>query len=406
MKPFTGITRFFSRDTTARVARVCIVNLKSIPSSVRCNSTLDKSGSLANSDSSDTVDTADAAETSSSLNTPDASRQNSVTNTGVPGSARSKWTPDDRRILRDALERGMNHKDIAALFPSRTLSAVARQCTLTQKHLGLQGHSGEEHSRSPRSAAEKKLLTEFHSAGASTYKLRIHFPTRSSDSIAKALARYITHASTNNKAKPRWTLEERWKLTELCSQGLSIKELVEVLGRSYSAVSVQASKLGLKYADKRKPFSAEDVQVVLQMRDEGATYRAISAALGRKHSSTASYIYCLHRPKDRDIKPARCPRAQLSLDELGNVSALRAQRTPWSSIARQYPKHELSWIREQYRMWAGFDLSPTQLQEVERLREARKSWKYIADTGEFTCYSNDGIIAAYRRALAKQQTQG
>ena len=185
------------------------------------------------------------------------------------------------------------------------------------------------------------------------------------------------------------------------------KKIAKALGRSYSAITIQASNMGVKLPDRRKTFSADELKVLIQMRDEGASYRTIAAALGRDYHNGYGEIYHRYRPlDDRDLKSRQIPGAQLSLDELKNIDSLRAQCIPWPSIESQYPEHTLNWNREQHKQWAGVDLSPAQLREIERLRhQERRSWQYIADTGDFTSRSETGIKLAYERSLAKEQSQ-
>lgn len=394
MKPFIGITRFLRPTFAARIAGVSFVALKSLSASARCLSTLDNSRPLVELDS---------------LDTPDSPQHTSVPEDAKAceekGAKRGRWTLDERRKLRDASAAGMTIKAIEPLFPTRSHAAIEKQ-----RHT-LRTSDDQDKEDKPAvvwSPAETQLLKKLHAEGASMYKLRAHFPTRTNKSLEGAISRWITQASVNScKGGAAWTSEDLFRLTELAAQGAFRREIVEALGRTCNSVSVKASCLGIKLSSSRKRFTAEEVELIVQMRGDGASFRSIYIALGRVHGEgSITQTYYRHRPpEDRAAKLQRIFRiAQLSLDDLKIIDALRVQGATWSDIERRYPEHEPGLIHESYKRFVNGKLSATDLRKVESLLGEGHTWQNIAGGNDYKHFSAEGIRSAYLRALEKQQS--
>lgn len=403
MKPLIGTTRFLRPNFAAGVARASFVALRGLSASARCFSTLDESYPQAELDSLDSLDTPDSLQRTSVPEDAKACKEK--------GTKRGRWTSDEHRRLQDAHAAGMTTKAIEALFPERSPAAGTK--------LGSALRNDDDYPNENTttdvfwSPAEKELLRRLHGEGASIYKLRAHFPTRTQKSLEGAISRWVTQVLPSNSKRggAPWSGEDlRW-LAELAAQGVKIRAIAEALGRTCNAVSHKACDIGIKLSSIRKKFTAEDVEVILRMRGDGASYQSIYTALGRAFAlGSIQHMYYRNRPRDNrdedsDAKLQNILRlAQLSLDDLKTIDSLRAQGATWSAIERQYSGHEPGLIHEGYRRYAkGSLLSATDLRKVGSLRQEGHTWQRIANSNEFKHYSADGIRYAYRRANEKQQ---
>jgi hypothetical protein len=367
MKPFMGITRLFRPDLPSRVARVSFVVLKGISSTVRCKSTLDNSQSLSESASSDLADNADSSQNITAVNA-NASGQKQAKST--------RWTPEEIHTLKDSVAKGMTIKAIAALLPTRSLAGIGHQLDALRHNEQLSGEKG--HTR--WSAESVKLLLKLHAEGLSAFQLRVHFPDRSTHAIRRALITYTSRAHGVSRDKSSWTHDDETRLTELYAQGVHKRAISEVLGRSIPAIEARAAKLGL--LQPKKICKPEEIAEVMQMRrDKQRPLRA------------------------RDARVQKSWLGRLSIEELESVSALRAQDISWADIGRRYPMYDLDLIVKYYRRFAGHDLTPTEVREIERLRKGGTLWREIIASNKFYHNSMQSLLAAYRRTVARQSPQ-
>jgi hypothetical protein len=390
MKPFMGITRLFRPDLPSRVARVSFVVLKGISSTVRCKSTLDNSQSLSESASSDLADNADSSQNITAVNA-NASGQKQAKST--------RWTPEEIHTLKDSVAKGMTIKAIAALLPTRSLAGIGHQLDALRHNEQLSGEKG--HTR--WSAESVKLLLKLHAEGLSAFQLRVHFPDRSTHAIRRALITYTSRAHGVSRDKSSWTHDDETRLTELYAQGVHKRAISEVLGRSIPAIEARAAKLGL--LQPKKICKPEEIAEVMQMRRDKVPFKRIAELLGRPRSTVAE-MYHKQRPlRARDARVQKSWLGRLSIEELESVSALRAQDISWADIGRRYPMYDLDLIVKYYRRFAGHDLTPTEVREIERLRKGGTLWREIIASNKFYHNSMQSLLAAYRRTVARQSPQ-
>jgi len=394
MKPFTGLTRLFRPDLTARVAHTTFVVLKGISSSVRYNSTLDNSRPPPKLESPDTAD---------------SSKHTIVANANASdqrcGKRAPKWTPEECRRLKDALAKGMTTKAIKALFPTRTLLAIGSQRAkvLRDEDLGSKTPSSKYQLWSPD---EIKKLKKLHSEGLqASFQLCAHFPDRSNASIKAAMATHTSAAHERPNSGSLWSHEDDQRLIEL-AQSMSKRAAAEAMGRSAASINTRASILGVAFISNFKEYTAEEIAVIIQMRRDKVPYRRIAAILGRNVNSVVGVHY-KHRPlEDGDAKVQKfLHHGRLSLEELESVRTLRARDVPWPEIGRQFPMHDLDLIVGDYRRFTGYRFSSNEMREIESLRAQGRSWRELSDSNHFYYNNKEGLKAAYRRTAEWQKGQ-
>lgn len=393
MTPFTGITRLLRLDLTARIAQVPFVALKGIASPVRCKSTLDDSHPLPKLESPDKADTADS------------SQHTSVADAKASGQRRAiPWTPEERRKLKDAVVKGMTCKAMTALFPTRNLRSIERQ----REILNQNPDHYEKHTsliRRKWSSDEISLLLKLLADGLRPFNLRAHFPDRSTRSLERAILTHSSLAKSGGNAQSSWSDEDDEKLTELVSQSMRKIAIAEALGRSIAAIEKRAFRLGIRFSQTNKEYTAEEMAVLLQMRRDNFTWKDTSKAMGRSVDSLKNVHYRSRPVQDVDAKVLKTPRGRLLLEELEGVAALRAQGVSWADIGRRYPMRSLPLIQKEHMRFVGFVLPPREVDEITRLKSAGKTWRDIVELGQFYPNSMSGIRGAYLRSLKAQQSK-
>lgn len=389
-----GITRFFRPDLTFQVAHVPFVVLKGISSSARCKSTPDNPHPHPKLESPDTADTADS------------SQHTNVANANASGQkpARRLWTSDEQRKLKAAVAEGMTIRAIAALFPTRSIQAVAnkRDALLDNEDIYDTTPIRRYQKWSPD---ERNLLHKLHTDGLKPFKLRAHFPDRSIGAIRRALANSFVKAHHRKHAP--WSREDDMMLTELAQSKCTDKRAIaEALGRTIQSIEARARLIGVKLFRTTKNYTPEEIAALLQMRHDNAPFKHIAEKLGRNVNMVTSAYYRYRPFRESDTKVRENVYIRLPLEELERVSTLRAQGVSWPDIGRRYPTHSLESIAGNYRRFVGYDLSPDELREVVRLRNAGKSWRKILKLDQFCHFTTrDGLRHAYSRTLEKQKSQ-
>lgn len=387
MKPFIGITRFFRPDLTFRVAHVPFVVLKGISSSARCKSTPSNT------------------HPHPKLESPDSSQHTSVANANVSSQKQAKhfWTPDELSKLKEALAKGMTAKAMTELFPTRSISSIAKQRDNLLDNVGLFDNAPFRKRRC-WSADEINLLLKLHADGVQPFKLRAHFPDRSLNAIRRGILRYSLGTKACYNKGVHWTREDDMRLTEL-SQSMDRSATAKALGRSISSIERRAGILGVKFSKIIKDYTAEDIALVFRMRHDKASFKDIAEKLGRSVSSVSSAYYRYRPLQESDAEMRRTVHVhRLSPQEVEHVSTLRAQGVAWPDIGQRYPTRSLQLIVDGHRRYTGYDLSPDEVREVERLRKEGMPWHKIAKLDRF--YRTRGaLVAAYRRSVERLKSQ-
>jgi len=399
MKPFITIKHLLRPDLTARIAQLSIVLPRGISSLVRCQSTFDSPRPLPNVGSAETADAADTADSSQHVSA-------IATTADSQGPAKgSRWTPEEWRTLRDVYAAGMTAKAIASyIFPTRTIRAVMAKLgairSNDQPHFEARGRSAV-----PWSQDDKKSLLKLYADGASLKEMRVHFPIRSRCAIHSAIFRHATETSVPVK-KSAWSDKDVQAMIGFSEQGMSTRECANALGRTVSAVEKRAAILGISLRSRSRPIvTAEEMQKIIQMRSEKFTHRSIAASIGRPMKTVENISRRLMPPSDLDVRLHPAQLARIPLDVLRNTSFPHTQHIPGPSMQSWSPEHALSMMKEGHRSVVRRWLSPTELREVEHLREEGRSWGFIVNTKSFRQKTADGLRKAYHRALAEQKSQ-
>jgi hypothetical protein len=91
----------------------------------------------------------------------------------------------------------------------------------------------------------------------------------------------------------RWTEIEEELISKLWMEGFTAREItVRMPGRSESAVKSRIYKLGLK---KNRKWSTEDKELLLRLKDEGASNKALSRQFDCSVGTVASMLNVLRR---------------------------------------------------------------------------------------------------------------
>lgn len=201
-----------------------------------------------------------------------------------------------------------------------------------------------------------------------------------------------------------WSHEDDRRLTEL-AQSMHKKAIAEALDRTIPSVEHRAKSLGVETLTLRKEYTAEEVAMILQMRCDKVPYKQIAEKLGHSADSICNAYY-RHRPlQDNDADVKKVLPTGLSFEELRSVSTLREQGVSWADIGCRYPMHSLELIREDHRRFVGYKLLPSEVREIERLRDAGKKWRDIIELDLFYQKREDSLKRAYYRALKRQGSQ-
>jgi DNA-binding NarL/FixJ family response regulator len=310
------------------------------------------------------------------------------------------WSADERRRLKDAHEKGMALRAIVALLPAKTYQAVK-----AQRHLLVTAGSFklEERRESIKwKPADIELLLKLHNEGASRYKLCAHFPTRSAQSIKSAVQNHSNQPPTAGIHKSRWSQEEIRCLAESAAQGASALGIANSLGRSQSAVTDKAMKIGVRFISRSIKVSTEEKEQIVQMRTDGASINAIAAALGHT-VSTVKHQWLQHRPDTYECRKPRLinvyPSTQLTPDDYQTIRSLRDQAASWSSIESLFPQYQLDSIKQDFWRFTKKRFSSSDVRTIGNLRQEGRTWRNIADTGDYGYRTPTGMRVAYNEAL-------
>lgn len=391
MRPLVEIARFF-RPSFAGQKRTKLswITLRDFSCSAKCTNTADDSRSSAKPEVLESEDFSAAKV--------EANSKQSLSHTKLSNAS---WTVDDRRKLEDAHEKGMALRAILALFPGKTYQAVTSQrYTLVRSGSSTRK---ERQTRDKWQPADIELLLKLYNEGASQYKLCAHFPTRTAGGIDVAVRKYSIQPPTAEIRKGRWSQEESQCLVKSASQGASALEIANSLGRSRDSVVQKARSIGVRLTTRSiiKVSTDENKQIV-QMRTDGASIKAIAAALGHT-VNTVTRQWLMHRPDTYEGRKPRqfdvYPSTQLTPDDYQTIRSLRDQATSWSSIGSLFPQYQLDSIKQDFWRFMKRELSSLDVRTIANLHREGRSWQKIADTGEYAYSTETGMRKAYHKWL-------
>jgi hypothetical protein len=296
----------------------------------------------------------------------------------------------------------MTTKAIAALFPSRTIGAVMRQINVLACDSHQYGKTMPSRSHRIWSPDEINLLQKLRADGFGPFRLRAYFPDRSIGSIQSVAKEHGLAAKYCRGQGDRWSQEDDSRLAELVKSMNKIA-VAQALGRTIASVQKRAESLGVTFLPRFKEYTAEEILVILRMRRDKVPYKQIARELGREaHAVRAAYFR--HRPlREGDAKVKKVSHPVLSREEMESVSTLRKQEVSWVEIGRRYPMHSLESIMADHRRLVGSKLTPTEVREIESLRDEGKLWREIARLDRFYPRTAGALTNAYRRARENQK---
>jgi len=388
MRPLIEIARFFRPSFAGQGTKPTAITLKYFSSSAKCRDIADDSGSSEKPKALESSQNLSAVKAEANVNQP----ATYVKRMRVP------WSADDLRKLTDAIENGMGVKATAALFPTKTFSAVAEQRRSYKSALSKNAESQSGQWQ----PAEIELLRKLSKDGASTHNMSAHFPARSRRSVLYAVEKYARKPATAYGRKRRWSQEDTLYLAESALQGADAYKTAKALDRTLGAVHKQASSIGVRFLPKVKRLSTEQAEQIVQMRTDGASFATIAAVLGRTVSSVRNHWARLRPINDRDSRllgRGLYPPTQLALDDYQTIRFLRDQDVPWSSIGSRYPQYQLDSIKQDFWQFEKGGLSSTDMRKIQDLRQEGKSWAAIAAMDDYFASSATGLRKAYNRML-------
>jgi len=397
MRPLIEIARFFRPSFAGQATKLSAVARKHFSSSAKCTNTADGLRS---------VDVPEVLDSSQNISVTKAEPRDGQQGLYTKRLHRA-WSADEIRTLKDAHDKCMKIHEIAALFPTRTLSAVhAQRRILMSSPRGLDarsyGISDQKEKRSTWQPAELELLQKLHEDGASLHKLRAHFPTRRPRSVHAALNYHVLKPARPLNRRRSWSQEETQRLTELALQGTDAHEVAKALGRTAASVWGMAWKIGLQFPSKASKFSTEENEQLRQMRSDGATFKTIAATLGRSNTAIVNQwnrIMPDHYHGTWSRRRPIHPHTQLSLDDYQTIRSLRDQAASWSSIGSLFPQYQLDSIKQDFWRFTKYELSATDMHTIQNLRQKGESWKAIAGTDDYPPSTGGGLQIAYDRTL-------
>lgn len=178
-------------------------------------------------------------------------------------------------MLADLHAKGVAVKAMVAMFPGRTLSAVFRR----RATLNLTKHN----QHVPYSQSEDEKLLRLRSEGKSYTTISSAFPQRTRTGLARRSCRIRIKAVSLGTPKPprcSWTDEEKQRLKDLASQGLSWRETAQLMpSRSLSSAEGAASRMWLLTTRPSNRWTTEEDEALAKGREAGMTYKSIHATM-------------------------------------------------------------------------------------------------------------------------------
>ena len=393
MRPIIELARFFRPSFAGQSTNLSASAIKYFSSSAKCTNTVDDSGASNKPEVLESAQNIDPAkvEAHHELRATDIKRSN------------VKWSTDDRRKLRDALDKGMRIKAIAALFPTKTHGSIKGQSELYLYNAS----SSRLDERQPShrwQPAGIELLRKLHKDRASFRNLSAHFPAQSVWAIKQAMFNAKRPATTPARRR-LWSQEETRHLVQHVLEGADAHAIAKTLNRSRSSVARKASWMNLRLFSNAKRVSAEQIEQILQMRTDGASFETIAAAVELTPSSVRNHWTRLRPITDRDLR-SRTRRkylpTQLTLGDFQTIRSLRDQDASWSSIGSESSQYQLDAIKQDFRRFTKRELSSTDMRKIQELRQGGKSWRAIVETGDYPFASGNGLRTAYDRVLRNE----
>jgi hypothetical protein len=397
MRPLIEIARFFRPSFASQKTNLSAFALNYFSSSAKCTNTADDSRSSAKPEVLESQDISAAkVEANSEQRTPYTRRSN------------SPWNEDDYRKLKDAHEKCMSTKAIAALFPMKTLASVAaqrRMIAYSSPRTDARLSNGRKYLR--WSPDEIELLGKLHKDGASRFRVCAHFPTRSPKAVSAALQKYVLQPASPSARRRPWSQEDTQYLTESALQGVGAHEIAKNLDRTPKAVWTKARSNGVRFLSTVGKFTTKDSEKLQQMRADGATFKTIAATLGIEHTTVIErwhrlnpdyHYYRSKRTKRHDYYPP----TRLLLDDYQRIRSLRDQAASWSSIGCLFPQYQLDSIKQDFWRFTNRELSPTDISTIQSLRQEGRSWQDIVGTGDYPIATGNGMKKACDRMLRNE----
>ena len=264
-----------------------------------------------------------------------------------PGRTEIPWTPEENERLLGLVEGGVPWKEVAKLFPRRTLSGI-------QSHYGFL-KSGELAStpakaRNKFTAEEDKLLSELVGVGRSWSEIAKFFPVRSTNALR---SRY--RLLGKSPQKPRWTAEEDKLLLELVGMDRSWSEIAKFFPRrTLPGIQshygfLKSGELASTPAKAQNKFTAEENKLLL---DLGGTDRS------------------------------------------------------WTEIAKSFPERSITYLKSRYRLLGG---SPRQrrwtAEEDKLLLEALREDMKQKEIAKLLGRSYSAVVNRIRRLRARERVE-
>jgi len=101
-----------------------------------------------------------------------------------------------------------------------------------------------------------------------------------------ATAKQLTQMGVRN-AYRLWTNKEINKLHTMFNAGMIYEDIAEALGRTIQSVQSQVKDLGLK---RNRPWSQEEIDLVLYLKEEKLGYKEIGKRLNRTPAAIARIL--------------------------------------------------------------------------------------------------------------------
>lgn len=237
----------------------------------------------------------------------------------------------------------------------------------------LRGEGKEK--RRPWTKEEKISLRKLLDSSATVKTLQSNFPDRSLDAVIS-----MGHNSgwTDHMRQP-WTTAELELLSKLATQGANSQEIAEALDRSMRSVQMKAGRIAISF--DRDRYIPKDNEELLRMRNDGASCSEIGTALGRSRDGVRSRLIALI------LHAKRAGLLRLSTSNMQDVKSMIAQGSSWEVIQQEkFPRCTVHAVKSAYvRYNQGLEsqqylltVSSADEQEIERLRDQKKTWQQIA----------------------------
>lgn len=191
-------------------------------------------------------------------------------------------------------------------------------------------------------------------------------------------------------SRRHWSASETERLRDLVAQGNAYAAIAEVLGRALSSVKVKAQRMGIH---QQQWWTQERHDTMLRMMAGGHSSSDVASHLGTSQISVLRKYHCSRDPESvSQLLGGATPRGYvftLSPPEVQEIISLKRQGKIWPDIrAEKYPHVSSHTLQGTFHKLARgiydngkatvLSMSPADYDDIERLREDGKSWRYIA----------------------------